>query len=167
MTDLVFVPVTGAQLAAGEAGSAPRRGFAPTQRMLDTFGHTPAEDEEAEHTACVVASLDAALRFGRRLVLAVRADAEPDLGPDADFGLVEVAAFGPDQIESVFADDAAGDAAWAAFAAAERDTTGDLEQTPLDAAWADQAVQDLLADHDLMWFGPGESDALVRGTGED
>lgn len=153
MTAMVNIPVSRAELQQLRQGapSGPRRGFAPTQRMLDAFHYETGDTEEAEYAATVIASVDAMLRHGERLVLAVATDDfEPDPGPDADFGAVEVEPFGWDRVQAIFADDAPGRDA-AARAQAE---------TPLADAWAADGVQSLIETHDLMWFGPSEADQL-------
>ena len=159
MGELVFVPVSAQELDdLRTGGSESMRGFAGTQRMLDTFGYADGSDEEVEYALCVIAGVDALIRHGRRLVLAVATDDhEPDLGPDADFGLVQVEPFEWRRVQSIFADEPAGDAA----ASALRIAGASDAETALAAAWESDAVQDFLQEHDLMWFGPSEAQRLI------
>ncbi|GAA1718623.1 DUF6912 family protein [Propioniferax innocua] len=160
MGELVFVPVSAHELESLRRGETRNmRGFAGTQRMLDTFGYTDGADEEVEYALCMIAGVDALVSHGRRLVLAVATDDhEPDLGPDADFGLVQVGPFGWRRVQSIFADESEGDAAASDVQipqAADNDSV-------LAAAWESDIVQGFLEKHDLMWFGPSEAQRLIE-----
>lgn len=160
MGELVFVPVSAQELDGLRRGvTESMRGFAATQRMLDTFGYADGADEEVEYALCMIAGVDALVAHGRRLVLAVATDDhEPDLGPDADFGLVQVGPFGWRRVQSIFADEPAGDAVASALQLPEA-TDSD---SALAVAWESDGVQEFLQEHDLMWFGPGEAQRLVE-----
>ena len=69
--EFVCVPVSEdhlRRLAAGEELSE-LQVFLVNDQLLDSFGLTPADDEEADRAAMLLASLWALSRFGRRLVL--------------------------------------------------------------------------------------------------
>lgn len=157
--DMVWVPVTADELDAVRrgAGADEWRGFAVTQRFLDSFGYEEADEEEVAYALCVIAGVDSLVRHGRRLVLAVADDTfEPDAGPDADFGAVRIGAIAWPRVRSIFADepDAAADIEKVSMTLT---ASTPAEETPLGDAWAADAVQSLLVDRDLLWFDPSEA----------
>ena len=89
---LVFIPLTQAQLSSWvEGGSfAPKQAFGVTNSLRQAFGFTPADDEEAEHTAMHIAGLSGLLSSGRRLVAVAEASARAVAG--SEFGEVEAGA---------------------------------------------------------------------------
>lgn len=151
---VAFVPVSVEVLA--DLPSTPLVGptpaFAVTTGLCDTFSLTPADDEEAERTALLLAGLSSVMAHGRRLVLVVDARAS-DLGG----GLGECTLNGVNwkDVSAIFADAPEADSAVteASSAAAGLD---------LDDAWDVPTVQTLLSEHDLLWFGPEEVGALTR-----
>jgi hypothetical protein len=151
---LVFVPVTGEELRAwATSGSlpGPAAAHAATPGLLEAFA--PSDDEDAERVALLVASVAALGRAGRRLVAVAEAPARPRPGGDADFGEVLVDAADWASVTSLFADERGLDVAAAAAAAGG----------PLAEAWERSEVQAVVADADLLWYGPGEWAQLVSG----
>lgn len=151
---VAFVPVSEEVLA--DLPSTPLVGptpaFAVTTGLCDTFSLTPADDEEAERTALLLAGLSAVMAHGRRLVLVVDARAD-DLG--GGLGECTLGGVSWKDVSAIFADapEAGSAVAEASAAAAGLD---------LDEAWDVPAVQILLSEHDLLWFGPEEVGALTR-----
>jgi hypothetical protein len=153
---LLFLPVTGAQMADWQAAgvlAGPLKAYAVTPGMTAAF--EPADTEEAEHLALLVASVAALAASGVRQVAVLEGDAEPIIGVDVDFGAVVTGDLRFDAIASLFADetDAPGLAAAAAAASG----------LSLQAAWDHPAVTVLLEEGDLLWHGPGEWESLGRG----
>lgn len=153
---LLFVPVTDAELAGwatGDTLAGPRRAVAVTEGLTAAF--EPADTEEAEHIALLVASIASLTASGRRLVAVAEGTCRPDPDGDADFGEVAVGDLPWASVQSLFADepDAPG-LATAAEAA---------QGLPLAQAWEQAAVTTLLEQADLLWHGAGEWQEL--GTG--
>lgn len=150
---LVFVPVASADLAAWASGEvlSDADAFAPTAAFLDAFGLSAPDEEDAERTLTYLAGLGALQRHGHRLV----AVAEAPLGAEGDdeWGRVRVS-LPFSHVSALFADDP--DAA--AQVASVRAVVQDLS---FDEAWSAPAHERLLADADLMWFGPEEWSQLV------
>lgn len=152
---LVFKPVSASELAAWAAGARPSgAAYAATPAFLSAFGLESAPDaEDAERTLLYVAGLDALLAHGARLV-AVAEAAASDLG--TELGLVETGPIGWDAVTALFADEPQARADVAARRAG-------LAGVDLATAWEEPAHERLLADHDLLWYGPEEWAVLAQG----
>ena len=155
---LLFLPVTGAQLADWQAAgvlAGPLKAHAATLGLSAAF--EASDPEEAEHLALLVASVAALAASGVRQVAVLEAGAEPivDTGTDVDFGAVVTRDLRFDAIQSLFADepDAPG------LAEAARAATG----LALQDAWNHPAVTVLLEEGDLLWYGAGEWQSLGKG----
>ena len=149
---LVFVPVTAVQLrewARGGVLPGAVEAFAVTPGLEAAFA--PEDSEEAERIALLVASVAALGRGGRRLVAVAEGAARPRPDGDPDFGEVAVDGLSFSSVTSLFADEVGLDVSAAAAAAV----------APLDQAWEHADVRSLLADADLMWYGPAEWTHLV------
>lgn len=149
---LVFVPLSAAELAdwADSGARAAGIGHAVTPALRDAFGFAATDDEDAEHTALHVAGLAGLLAHGVRLVAVAEASGRPV--PDSDFGEVLLGELPWAAVTALFSDDAPEQAAGLAGAVGAADLTG---------AWDDTRVADFLAEHELLWHGPGEWAALV------
>ena len=150
---VVLVPISHDTLAAlrGTPLAGPVTGFAVTAALCDTFGLAVADDEEADRTALLLAGLASLLAHGARLVVVVDASVVDDGDP---LGEVTVPGISLRDVTAFFSD--APDAAGAASAAA-RAATG----LGLDAAWDTAEAQLLMAEHDLLWYGPEELDTFL------
>ncbi|MCC6498623.1 MAG: hypothetical protein IT193_20465 [Propionibacteriaceae bacterium] len=153
---LLFLPVDGAQLAEWAAAgvlTGPLTAYAVTPGLVAAF--EPADAEEAEHLALLVASIAALAASGARQVAVVEAEARPVAGGATDFGEVTTGDLRFGAVASLFADEPAAPGLAAAAAA--------VAGLPLQAAWDHPAVITLLEEADLLWHGPGEWESL--GTG--
>ncbi len=153
---LLFLPVKRAQLADWAAAgvlAGPLTAYTVTPGMLAAF--EPADAEEAEHLALLVASIAALTAGGAREVAVVEGEGEPVADGATDFGEVTTGDLSFGAVTSLFADepDAPGLAAAASAVAGFQ----------LQAAWDHPAVIALLEEADLLWHGPGEWESL--GTG--
>lgn len=148
---LVFIPLAAAELAAWARSGhhRPASGYAVTPALRSAFGFTPADDEDAEHTVLHIAGL-AALRGGRRLVAVAEAPASAVAG--AEFGDVRVGELGYAAVTALFADASSTDADGLSGLVAGRD---------LATVWDDPRVAEFLGEHELLWHGPTEWQALV------
>lgn len=149
---LVFVPLGVEELRAWAAQGTlggPVEAFAVTRGLLDAF--LPADEEEAERVALLVASVAALGRTGRRLVAVAEGPVRPRPDGDEDFGEVLVDGLAYEAVTSLFADGGEVDVAAAAGAA----------RRPLAQAWEQPQVQALVAGADLLWYGQQEWPALV------
>lgn len=143
---LVFVPVAAAELAAwAESGTLPgaRAGYAVTPALTEAFGVSDPED--AEYTALSVAGIAALLAHGRRIVAVAEAATTPT---GDDFGEVAISDLPWAAVTSLFGEDVDPAPAVAVARAVEGMT--------LAEAWDLPAVGSLLADTDLLWYGPAE-----------
>jgi hypothetical protein len=154
---LVFVPLSPARLAGwAEEGAlaGPMPAHAVTAGLRAAF--EPADDEEAEHIALLVASVAALAASGRRVVAVAEAGAVPAPDGDPDFGEVVVGDLPYAAVQSLFADEASADRLVSAGASA-------VAGRPLAQAWDEPAVITLLERADLLWHGPGEWAQLGSG----
>jgi hypothetical protein len=149
---LVFIPLSTdglRQWAATGGLDGPVEAHAVTPGLVEAFA--PADEEDAERTALLAASVAALGRWGHRLVavteVAVRA--RPD--GDDDFGEVLIDPPPYALVTSLFADEPELDVTSAAA----------VSSGPLAEAWEQPQVRALLSDADLLWYGPGEWIALV------
>jgi hypothetical protein len=149
----VVVPVSVEQLSGlREAPLArPVTGFAVTPGLRDTFGLGDADEEEADRTALLLAGLSSLISYGKRLAVVIDALAVDDGDPLGEVTLPGVA-WG--HVSAIFAD--AAEAATAVSEAVEA-----VAGLGIDAAWDTDAVRALMAEHDLLWFGPDEVDTLL------
>ncbi|MDQ7993834.1 MAG: hypothetical protein AAGC63_12000 [Propionicimonas sp.] len=143
---LVFLPLSGAELrdwATGGSLAGQRRGYAVTPAMAEAFGVDDPED--AEYAALCIASIAGLLAHGERIVAVAEAafTATPD-----DFGEVSVSTPAWAAVDSLFGEDT--------DAAPARATGAAMAGLPLARAWDEPQVQALLADTDLLWYGPAE-----------
>jgi hypothetical protein len=150
---LVFVPLSAAELRAwAESGTlaGPHVAYAVTEAMAAAFGLDDAASEDAEYTALCIASIAGLMADGVRIVAVAEAGADPS---GDDFGTVRVTEVPYSLVASLFGEDA--DPAPAARAAAS------VAGFSLAAAWDAPEVVSLLADADLLWYGPAEWDRLT------
>jgi hypothetical protein len=153
---LLFVPVTAARLTDwATSGVLPGRvrAYAVTPGFALAFD--PADADEAEHIALLVASIASLAATGRRLVAVAEGDSRPDPAGDEDFGEVLVADLPYRAVTSLFADEPDAPGLTDAAAAASG--------VELARAWDEPAVVSLLEGADLLWHGAGEWADL--GTG--
>jgi hypothetical protein len=153
---LLFVPVTGAELADWHAAgvlAGPRKAYAATQGLSAAF--EASDVEEAEHLALLAASVAALAASGVRQVAVLEGAAEPITDGDVDFGAVVTGDLRFDGIQSLFADEPDAPGLAEAAAAAMGLTLQD--------AWNHPAVTLLLEEGDLLWHGAGEWQSLGKG----
>ena len=153
---LLFLPVTGAQLADWAAAgvlAGPLKAYAATTGLSAAF--EPSADEEAEHLALLVASVAALAASGVRQVAVLEGAAEPITDGDVDFGAVVTGDLRFEAIQSLFADEPEAPGLAEAATAAMGLTLQD--------AWNHPAVTVLLEEGDLLWHGAGEWQSLGRG----
>lgn len=149
---LVFIPLSDTELrewATTGRLDGPVEAHAATPGLVAAFA--PADEEDAERTALLVASVVALGHTGRRLVAVAEGVARPRPDGDEDFGEVVAEAPPYAALTCLFADEPGLDVG-AAAAAARR---------PLAEAWERPEVRTLLADGDLLWYGPAEWAQLV------
>lgn len=159
MAQLVCVPVSFEECRAWQqTRSLPgkRRGYAATRELFAALEYGPDRDEDAEFAALTFAGVAALAIPGPRLVAVAQADGVGRSAEDADFGAVWVTAPAWECVTALFVDEP--DAAAAVHAAREA-----AAGQPLDAAWEEDAVQELVARHDLLWHAPAELSALING----
>lgn len=153
---LLFLPVTGAQLADWQAAgvlAGPRKAYAATPGLGAAF--EPSDAEEAEHLALLVASVAALASSGVRQVAVLEGAAEPVTDGEVDFGAVVTGDLRFDAIQSLFADEPDSPGLAEAATAAMGLTLQD--------AWNHPAVTVLLEEGDLLWHGAGEWQSLGKG----
>lgn len=152
MTDLVFLPLSGSQLRSwATTGDLPgsHTGYAVTPAMLEAFGMPDPED--AEYTALSIASVAGLLAYAERVVAVLDVTAQPT---DDEFGSVEMVTPSFTRVSALFGEDT--DPAQAQAAAIT------VQGMTLDSAWEEPAVQALLRERDLLWYGPAEWESLAR-----
>lgn len=153
---LLFLPVTGAQLADWQAAgvlAGPRKAYTATPGLGAAF--EPSDAEEAEHLALLVASVAALASSGVRQVAVLEGAAEPVTDGEVDFGAVVTGDLRFDAIQSLFADEPDSPGLAEAATAAMGLTLQD--------AWNHPAVTVLLEEGDLLWHGAGEWQSLGKG----
>jgi hypothetical protein len=152
---LVFWPICGAELRAlADGGVLTGTSWSATPAFRDTFGLGVGDDEDAERTALYLAGLVALRDHGRRLV----AVAELPAADSGDhLGAVAVDRLGLADVTALFAD---APSAKALVDAAGAATAG----LALEDAWDNPAHEALLAEADLLWYGPQEWAALVQSA---
>lgn len=134
-------------MAADELGTldgsirfSERRAYTVTEDLLDELDYTPDMTEDAEYAALTLASIAGLAEFGVRLVVVAEVDeglVEP--GEDSLNGECLLRDCPPSAITSWFADD-------------EGVRLPDVPpSSSIDDAWQMPAVQQLLAEHDLLW----------------
>ncbi len=150
---VVLVPLSVEQLGGLRQAplAGPVTGFAVTAALRDTFGLDVGDDEEADRTALLLAGLRSLMSYGKRLAVVLETSATDDGDP---LGEVTVRGVSWQDVSAIFAD-----APEAATAVSE---TGEaVVGLDLDAAWDTDQAHALMTEHDLLWFGPEEVDALV------
>ncbi len=150
MTGLVFLPLSGGQLrrwAGGQPLPGRRVGYAVTPAMSEAFGLTDPED--AEYNALSIASIAGLLAHGERVVAVLEAEVTTT---DDEFGAVEVDDPAYSRVTALFGEDT--DPAQASAVAVS------VHGLSLDQAWDAPAVRALLAERDLLWYGPAEWEHL-------
>ena len=150
---VVFAPLSRTELAALRESplGGPIAAFAATENLCETFSLAPADDEEAERTALLLAGLSGLLSDQVRIVVVAESDA---LDEEGGFGEVILPGLSWFDVTAIFADDPA---AAPAVAAAVKAIPG----LGLDAAWDAEPVQRLMSEYDLLWYGPEEVDTLL------
>ncbi|NLT30534.1 MAG: hypothetical protein GXX86_08770 [Propionibacterium sp.] len=162
----VFVPCTVLLAKAWRDGGLPPRlvGYAATVPMLDAHGLTPGDEEEGDFTAlnyAATAALSLWAPGDRRLVLAIGREARHTVPRGMteqtaiEVGAVQLVDPQWRSVKSIFADEpAAAEAVVAAHAAVAGRTWPD--------AWEEPAIDTLVTGFDLLWYVPGELDALAE-----
>ncbi|HYI56504.1 MAG TPA: hypothetical protein VEX57_21225 [Microlunatus sp.] len=154
----VFVPLTRATVIAlrdtGSAEDLP--GYAAGPALREWLDEARLDDEEADYVALNHAGI-AALTLDdatpTRIVVAVDQDA-----PVGDeLGAITVAHLDWAEVRSLFADEAAAEAAVLAARSAVRGLD-------LAAALVDPAVEELQESYDLLWYAPEELDAIATSV---
>lgn len=150
---LLFVPVDPATLADwARSGflSGSCTAVAITASFLGAFGLASADDESAEYTALSVAGIEGLQARGRRLVAVAEGIQVIDAGDE--FGRVRVSGVPWTAVTSLFAE-------------GSPELTGGIHDrlrgVELATAWDDPAVDDLLREGDLLWYGASEWKALT------
>jgi hypothetical protein len=125
--------------------------FAVTPGLCDTFSLAPTADEAAERTALLLAGLSSLISYGSRLVLVVETTATDD---DGGLGESTLGNLRWRDVTAIFAEPSEAAVAVAAAVAA-------VQGLDLDDAWDAPAVQTLMSEHDLLWYGPEEVGTIV------
>lgn len=143
---LVCVPVSLAQaglVAAGQTIPGPLQVFTVTDELLDSFGLTPADDEQADYAVLLLAGLWALREHGARLILTAMVDpTRLAAGAETANGGRLLAELPAARVEAWFDDEDPAVVAPVAAAIAGLD---------LDQAWEQADVIDLHANHALLW----------------
>lgn len=153
---LVFVPVSRSELETMTGGVelTDRPAHTVTDELLGALGYTPAQSEDAEYAALVLASIAALSRYGERLVLVADVPTSVvGLGADPDNGGVNVSRVPAQAITAWFCEAPGVDSSDAAAAAKDLD---------IDTAWDFPEVQRLLHESDLLW---NDVEEYRRGSG--
>lgn len=142
---LVFIPVAADELGAltGEPVLSDRSAHTVTPELLDELGYDASESEDAEYAALVLASVAGLAAHGVRLVIV--AEVDPSLvspGDDVANGQVRLTSVPQPSMTAWFSEEPGTDVADAAAIA---------KGMTIDQAWEQPQVQELLAEHDLLW----------------
>lgn len=153
---IVFTPLSRPDLAALREApmGGPIASHAATPGLYETFSLGPADDEEAERTALLIAGLSGLLIDEVRIVV-VSEDPDP-LDDETAFGEVTLSRLSWSDVTAIFADDPAAAPAVAKAAAA-------AHGLGLDGGWDAEPVQTFMTEHDLLWYGPEEIGTLIGG----
>ena len=151
----VFVPLTSAAvIKLRETGSAEDlHGYAAGPALRGWLGEARLDDEEADYVAlnhAGIAALTLDDATATRIVVAV----DQDASVGDELGAVTVARLDWAEVRSLFADEAAAEAAVLAARSAVRGLD-------LAAALVDPAVEELQEAYDLLWYAPEELDAIA------
>lgn len=141
----MFIPVAPEELDAirGARELTNRRAHAAIPALREALEYDEGDDEDLEHAAMVIASVAALAEHGARTVLVAEVPAQlVSEGEDPGNGQVLVERVPQTAITCWFADADGVDIADAAAAAHGLD---------IDTAWDFPQVQELLAEHDLLW----------------
>ena len=160
MKPLVFVavPPAAARALRDTGVQPPGVAYAATPELRESFGYDPDDDEGADYAAQVFAGLAGALAGWDRCVLAVAVATLPAGRGATDHGEVHLPTLRWTDVRAVFVDEPAARPLMRAYA-------GAAAGRRLAEVWADETTQDVVAEHDLLWFAPEELDqALDCGT---
>lgn len=150
MSDLVFIPVSVAELECLVAGgelSGERAGFAPTQQLREYLEYSPDMLEELERATLILASVLGLSQFGVRVVVVANQLAYSDWPDEAHNGGVRVAGIPAESVTCWFGDENSEAAEQAA---------ADCNGMSLDEAWEVPSVKELVETSNLLWYGPKE-----------
>lgn len=142
---LVFIPIRREELDAieGVTDLSGRSAHTVTPELLEALEYAPAQSEDAEYAALVIASVAALAAFGERLVLVAEVPgASVAEGHDVANGECRVSHVPPTAITCWFSEAGEVDVADAVAAAKGLD---------IDTAWDFPQVQELLQGNDLLW----------------
>ncbi|MGO1971500.1 MAG: DUF6912 family protein [Propionibacteriaceae bacterium] len=160
MTDqTVFIPLDRDAVRAWRDGGELTGvdGFAATPELMAALGHDELSREDAEFAAQSYAAVDTLLRpepVSRRWVLAAAvpaADCSPGQWPP--YGAVRVATIDWARVLAIFVDDAAAEES-------VRETSRAVADMDLPGAWDHPSTEELVAEHDLLWYLPTEFDQI-------
>lgn len=155
----VFVPLDRDRVLAwrdrGDLAGAD--GFAATPELMAALGHDEKSREDAEFAAQSYAAVQALLRtepVRRRWVVAVAVPAAACTpGQWPTYGSVRVAALDWPRVLALFVDQAAAEES-------VRETQREVADMDLPGAWDHPGTEQLVADHDLLWYLPTELDQI-------
>lgn len=142
---LVFLPISTDELAAitGAIRLTDRTAYRVTPELLAELGYEPRDAEDAEYAALVLASVAALARYGARTVLVAEVEnALIQTGEDLANGECHLAEVPQAAMTCWFTDEAQVDPSAAAGAATGKS---------IDEAWEQEAVQELIQGHQLLW----------------
>jgi hypothetical protein len=151
----VFVPLTrAAVIELRETGSAEDLpGYAAGPALRGWLGEARLDDEEADYVALNHAGI-AALTLDDATATRIVVAADQDASVGDELGAVTVARLDWAEVRSLFADEAAAEAAVLAARSAVRGLD-------LAAALVEPAVEELQDSYDLLWYAPEELDAIA------
>lgn len=139
---LVFIPVASDELdvLVGRVPVENRRAYTVTPDLLEELGYTADMAEDAEYAALVLASIAGLVEFGERVVVVAEVDpALVEPGEDSPNGECLLTRCPPESMTAWFVD------------APGVDLPEVRKGAGIDEAWDMPEVQELLAEHDLLW----------------
>lgn len=156
---LIFRPLSVEELRALGTGEelTVQFAFGATPEFLRAFGLDDAADEDAERTLLYLAGLAALIRHGRRLVAVAEAPAQ---GLGNEYGVVSCTrGVRMADVSALFAEDPASQRL--------ADVTRAALAHGVEDSWGHPAHEALLANADLLWFGPEEWAVLTGDTPDE